>query len=178
MTLHLESCAIESKQFSQNVRKRTFLHRRPTKTQITLRIRAVWSVFVVRMKKRCIPWLSIMRPVKILIRLRECAGWSESSLGAPIWRYISWRCGSNHYAQYANVFCCFFFLFLCMTLTVCGRRRRLTFALTFSLQSRPHLCSKRCEVNLYVYFTHLFSFWCLWTTVLPKAYVITVFIYW
>ena len=28
------------------------------------------------------PWLIKMRPVKILIRLRECAGWSESLLGA------------------------------------------------------------------------------------------------
>ena len=39
---------------SQNGRKRTFWHVRPTKTQITLRIRAVWSVFIVRMKKICI----------------------------------------------------------------------------------------------------------------------------
>ena len=32
------------------------------------------KVFVVRMKKFCNAWLSKMRPVKILIRLRECAG--------------------------------------------------------------------------------------------------------
>ena len=38
-------------------------------------------------------WLSKMRPVKILIRLRKCAGWSESSLGGHIWKYIFWRCG-------------------------------------------------------------------------------------
>ena len=37
------------------------------------------------------PWLSKMRPVKILIRLRECAGWSESPLGAHVRRYFSWR---------------------------------------------------------------------------------------
>ena len=30
------------------------------------------------------PWQSKMRPVEILIRLRECAGWSESSLRAQI----------------------------------------------------------------------------------------------
>ena len=30
------------------------------------------------------PWLSKKRPVKILIRLRECAVWSESSLGAHV----------------------------------------------------------------------------------------------
>ena len=30
------------------------------------------------------PWLSKTRSEKILIRLRECAGWSESSLGAQL----------------------------------------------------------------------------------------------
>ena len=38
------------------------------------------------------PWLSKLRPVKILIRLRECAVWSESSLGADIQRYVFWCC--------------------------------------------------------------------------------------
>ena len=33
------------------------------------------------------PWLSELRPVKILIRLRSCAVWSESSLGAHVRRY-------------------------------------------------------------------------------------------
>ena len=41
------------------------------------------------------PWLFKMRPVKILIRLRECGGWSESSLGAHVRRYVFWLCGSN-----------------------------------------------------------------------------------
>ena len=40
------------------------------------------------------PWLSKMRQVKILIRLRECAVWSESSLGAPVHRYTFCRCDS------------------------------------------------------------------------------------
>ena len=39
-------------------------------------------------------WLSKMFAVKILIRLRECAGWSESSLGAHVRRYVVWHCGS------------------------------------------------------------------------------------
>ena len=39
---------------NRNVRKRTFWHVRPAKTQISLRICAVWPVFVVRMKKLCI----------------------------------------------------------------------------------------------------------------------------
>ena len=40
-------------------------------------------------------WLSKMYPLKILISLRECAGWSESSLGAHTWRYVFWHYGSN-----------------------------------------------------------------------------------
>ena len=39
---------------TRNVRKRTFWNVRPTKTQNSLRIRAVWSVFVVCMMKLCI----------------------------------------------------------------------------------------------------------------------------
>ena len=34
------------------------------------------------------PWLSRMRTTKIPIRLRECAGWSEASLGAHVRRYV------------------------------------------------------------------------------------------
>ena len=39
--------------------------------------------------------IHIMCPVKILIRLRECAGWSESLLGTHIQRYIFGCCGSH-----------------------------------------------------------------------------------
>ena len=35
------------------------------------------------------PWLSKLRMVKVLIRLRECADWSESSLGAYVQRLFS-----------------------------------------------------------------------------------------
>ena len=34
-------------------------------------------------------------PVKILIRLHECAGWSASWLDAHVARYIFWHCCSN-----------------------------------------------------------------------------------
>ena len=34
-------------------------------------------------------WLSKMRPVKLLIRLCECTGWYESSLGAYVRRYLT-----------------------------------------------------------------------------------------
>ena len=50
------------------------------------------------------PWISKMRPVKILIRLCECAGWSESSLGAHIPKYIFRRCDSNHDIRIYPVF--------------------------------------------------------------------------
>ena len=40
------------------------------------------------------PWLSKMRPVKIMIRLREYTGLSESSLGTCVQKYAFWRCGS------------------------------------------------------------------------------------
>ena len=66
--------------------KSTLWHAVTTKTQISLLIRTVWPVFVVRTKETFHPWLSKMRPVNILIRLRGCAIWSESSLGAHIWR--------------------------------------------------------------------------------------------
>ena len=41
------------------------------------------------------PWLAKMRSVKIQIRLRECAVWSESSLSAHDRRCAFWLCGSN-----------------------------------------------------------------------------------
>ena len=53
-----------------------------TERRLSLSIRAVWSVFVVRVKKLCI------------LDGLKCAGWSESSLGAPGRRYVSCRCGS------------------------------------------------------------------------------------
>ena len=82
------------------MRKRTFWHMRPTKTQISLRIRCPHG-------ETLHPWLSKMRPVKILIRLRDCADWSESSLGArtkvlfmlrfygPVNPIASWRAPSE-----------------------------------------------------------------------------------
>ena len=56
--------------------------------------RKLIRVFVLRMKKTSDPWLSKMRPAKIQISLRKCAGWSESSLGAQVRRDVSGRCGS------------------------------------------------------------------------------------
>ena len=36
-------------------------------------------------------WLPKMRQVKILIRRRECAGWSDSLLGAHVQSYVFWH---------------------------------------------------------------------------------------
>ena len=52
----------------------------PAKTQISLGIRPVWSVFAVHMKKAWI--LSYpLRTKRWLIRLGRCPGWPKSSLG-------------------------------------------------------------------------------------------------
>ena len=64
---------------------KTFWHVRPTKTQISLHIRAVWSVFIVRTKKNA---SLVIRnsPVKIQIRLRDAQAdlnlrWAHLSIG-------------------------------------------------------------------------------------------------
>ena len=50
------------------------------------------------------PWLFKMCQVKILIRLCECAGWSESSLGTRVRWYVFWRFGSFGRCQKKCVF--------------------------------------------------------------------------
>ena len=68
----------------------------PVKTQISLGIYPVWSVFTVRMKKAWV--LPIKRTVKTLIRLGGCPGWSESSLAAVTLLVLSCR-GSYRLTQ-------------------------------------------------------------------------------
>ena len=46
--------------------------------------RSLIRVFVFRMKKLCILGYSKLRTANILIRVRECAVWSECSLGAHV----------------------------------------------------------------------------------------------
>ena len=76
---------------SHNERKRTFWHVRPMKTQISLRILKFWSESSLPAWRKFASlahlWLSKMIPVKILIRLRECGGWSEYLLGTNVRRY-------------------------------------------------------------------------------------------
>ena len=75
----------------------------PAKTQISLGIRPVWSVFAVRSMGSQGPKLSSCAQRR-LIRLGECPGWSESSLGA---HSFCWFC---HVA--AHVFHICFCLFV------------------------------------------------------------------
>ena len=79
-----------------NVRKRSFWHVRPTRTKISLRIRAVWFESSLSALTNVASWLSKISLAKVLIRLRECAVWSDSPLGAHVRRYVFWRwCSIN-----------------------------------------------------------------------------------
>ena len=57
---------------------------RPAKTQISLGIRPVLSVFAVRSIDSLRTQAFFMRTAKTLIRLCGCPGWFESSLGAHV----------------------------------------------------------------------------------------------
>ena len=48
-------------------------------------------------KEILFPWLSKMRIMQVLIRLRKYAGWSESKLCAHIRRNVFWRCDTYTY---------------------------------------------------------------------------------
>ena len=50
-------------------------------------LRSLIRVFVLPREETLYPWLSKIRPEKILIRRRICAGWSESSLDAHVSEY-------------------------------------------------------------------------------------------
>ena len=80
-------------------RKRTFWHVQPTKTQISLLILADAQL------DQCLRcpyeetlhlWLCKMYTVKILISLCECAGWSQSSVGGHVGRYVFGHCCFNN----------------------------------------------------------------------------------
>ena len=94
-----------ARHMSRNVRKRQFWHVGQTKIQISLRIRAVWSELRCSYEETLHLCMSKMCPVKILIRLCECAGWFESSLGAQVRRYVFWRCGLYWEIFYHTLHC-------------------------------------------------------------------------
>ena len=73
-----------------NVRKNIFWHVRPTKLQISaFTLSDQWPGLRCPHEETLQPWILKMHPLKILIRVGVRAGWSESSLGAPVWRYVS-----------------------------------------------------------------------------------------
>ena len=55
------------------------------------------------------PWLFKSYPIKIMTRMLECAGWSESSLDVHDWRYVFSRGGSfvffDFCALFSNTYC-------------------------------------------------------------------------
>ena len=69
--------------------KNTFWHTCPTNQPA--HPSSLIRVFVVRINK-LEHWLSYLHPMNILIRFRECAGWSESSLSSYVRRYVFWCC--------------------------------------------------------------------------------------
>ena len=91
MSFSLKNKEINWATTSHQVRKRAFWHVYLMKTHISLRIRAVWSVFIVRMKKFCILGYLKCAQWKFWSDY-ECAGWSESSLGASVRRNVFWLC--------------------------------------------------------------------------------------
>ena len=76
--------------------KGTFWQKRQTKTQISLRLGAASSKSSFPNEETLHHWLSEIRPVKILIRLRECVGWSESSLDAHAFLDAEAKFDFNH----------------------------------------------------------------------------------
>ena len=71
-----------------NVRKRTFWRARNEDRSACASAQSDQRLRCPR-EETSNPWLSKMHPVKILIRLCECSGWSESSLGAHVHRYLA-----------------------------------------------------------------------------------------
>ena len=79
------------KYMSRLMSKATIWPVHPAKTQISLGIRPVWSVFVVRSVGSWGPKFFFMWTAKTLIRLGGCPGWCESLLGAhTILLVLSW----------------------------------------------------------------------------------------
>ena len=83
-------------QMSRHMTKPTKWSVRPTKTQISLGIRPVWSESL-----QCAQWVDqrtqcfFMQTANTLITLGGCPGWSESSLGKKVILFVlSWG-GSN-----------------------------------------------------------------------------------
>ena len=121
--------------------------------------------FVVRMKKKTTqknphktlhPWLSKMCRVKILIRLLECAGLSESSLCASVRRYVFWRFGSflntNLLVVFANLWT---FVRVCESLVIGNAMASSTQLKLLLLHTSFTYMYKR--IHVYVYMNEYFT---------------------
>ena len=80
---------------SHNVRKRTFWYVRPTRFNSSCASTQSDQCHRRPHEETSHSGIFKLCSLKILIRLREYAGCSESSLGAHIQRYVVWRCGSS-----------------------------------------------------------------------------------
>ena len=109
---------------SRDVRKHTFWHAHPTRLKPTCLSAQSDKSLRCPHEETLHPWLSKMRPVRILIRQRECAGWSDSSLGTHVRRYVFLHCGSNDFDTAAlEISQLAFFIYLCGRGGVRGRGR-------------------------------------------------------
>ena len=92
--LFLASSALNISRFHCNNKcgerrgKTTFWHVRPTKTQISLRIRAVWYESSLSVWRNFASWAFQNASNEDSDQPAQCAGWSESSLGAQYQIYI------------------------------------------------------------------------------------------
>ena len=83
VTTYHKICKKNKFKMSRHMTKPTKWHVRPAKTQISLGIHPVWSVFAVCMKKHwALNCMYLLSAQWRLIRLGGCPGWPESMLGA------------------------------------------------------------------------------------------------
>ena len=81
---------------NDNMNKCTFWHLRLTTTEISLRIGAALISLHCPHEETLHFWLPQMRPGKILIRLRECAGLIWIFAGRICPKVLFWNYGSIH----------------------------------------------------------------------------------
>ena len=112
------SISINSNQYmSSNLRKRTVWHKHQRRLKSACASAQSDRNLFCPHEKTLHPWLSKMCQGKILIRLRKCAGWSESSLGAHVQRYVFWR--SDTYLIFIIRMCILLLRIFDYTILVC-----------------------------------------------------------
>ena len=107
---------------------------RQAKTQISLGIRPVWSVFAVRMNKHWV--LSYpLSAQRRLIRLGGCPGWSESSLGEHSFCLF---CHVAAHMYMISIVSWYYSLlpFICQNVVLCWQKVRKQFSYAFQWSSQ------------------------------------------